>query len=65
MRTDLEPESVTVELCTKLTDEQIALWRQAITRAAPEAEVKKSAKAFFKSLRATGTRYTIRELGRG
>jgi hypothetical protein len=39
-------EQPTVELSTKLTDEQIALWRQAITRAAPEADVKKSAKAF-------------------
>jgi hypothetical protein len=65
MTTDSEPESATVELSTKLTNEQITLWRQAITRVAPEAEVKKSAKAFFKSLRATGTRYTVRELGRG
>jgi hypothetical protein len=60
----MSTEAVTVELSTKLTDEQVTLWRQAITKAAPEEDVNKSARAFFKSLRASGTRYTIRQLGR-
>jgi hypothetical protein len=37
-------EQPTVELSTKLTHEQVALWRQAITKAAPEEDVKKSLK---------------------
>jgi hypothetical protein len=59
-----KPESPTVELSTKLTKEQIEIWRLAISKAASEEDVKKSAKAFFKSLRASGTRYKVRELGR-
>jgi hypothetical protein len=55
----------TVELTIKLTTEQVAYWREAISRASDEHQSKKSAKSFFQSLRATETRYIVRELGRG
>jgi hypothetical protein len=52
-----------VELQVKLTNEQISLWRQAASRASSEQEFKASAKAFFASLRASGARFTVRQLG--
>jgi hypothetical protein len=56
-------DTPTVELLVKLTSAQIDLWRQAISRASTEQDAKKSARLLFKSLQATGTRYTVRELG--
>jgi hypothetical protein len=58
-----QPE-VTVELLIKLTGAQIDLWRSAISGASTEEQSKKSAKLFFQNLRASGARYTVRELGR-
>jgi hypothetical protein len=55
-------EQLTVELSCKLTSEQVELWRLAINRASDEEESKKAAKQLFRSLRASGTRYTVRQL---
>ena len=61
---DQQPEAVTVELVIKLTHKQISLWRQAISRASTESDAKHAGKHFFRSIRATGNRYVVRELGR-
>jgi hypothetical protein len=65
LRRFAEPQpNLTVELSLKLTSEQITLWRQAASRASWRPASQRSAKAFFRSLRASGTRFTVRELGR-
>jgi hypothetical protein len=58
-----EQQSLTVELLVKLTNEQVELWRLAISRVSDEQESKQAAKQLFRSLRLSGARYTVRELG--
>ena len=50
------------ELLMKLTEQEVNLLRLAISRAASAEESKEAGRLFFKSLRARGSRYTVRDL---
>ena len=50
------------ELSIKLTEREVTLLRLAASRAASAEESKEAARLFFKSLRARGARYTVRDL---
>jgi hypothetical protein len=50
------------ELSMKLTEREVNFLRLAVSRAASAAEAQEAARLFFKSLRARGSRYTVRDL---
>jgi hypothetical protein len=54
----------TVELSSKLTDDEVTAYRAAITQRAAQSDWQEAAIRYFASLRARAARYQVRELGR-
>ena len=50
------------ELSVKLTQPEVNLLRLAVSQAASAAEAREAGDLFFKSLRARGSSFTVREL---
>ena len=58
-----EQPEVTVEVSSKMTSEEIELWRLAHSKAVTQQESEQAAAMLFKSLRERDSKYLVRQLG--